>query len=60
MEVVAVGALAATAASTIYSKRNSDIQKKQVKSANEGRLKKIMIWKSSKPNWRWPNSGAKI
>lgn len=34
MEVVAVGALAATAASTIYSKRNSDIQKKQVKSAN--------------------------
>lgn len=39
MEVVAVGALAATAASTIYSKRNSDIQKKQVKSANEAAQK---------------------
>ena len=39
MEVVAVGALAATAASTIYSKRNSDIQKKQVKKANEAAQK---------------------
>ena len=39
MEVVAVGALAATAASTIYSKRNSDIQSKQIKKANEAAQK---------------------
>lgn len=45
MEVVAVGALVATAASTVYAKRNADIQKKQVKRANAANQKAYEIEK---------------
>lgn len=43
MEVVAVGALAATAVSTVYSKRNADVQKKQIKRANAAAQKEYEL-----------------
>ncbi len=45
MEIVAISSLAATAVSAAYTKRNSDIQRKQVKKANAAAQKSYELEK---------------